>query len=101
MNYEQYKDTIIAYRRHLHEHPEVSFKEYETARFIRSKLREMKNCKIVELTETSTVAVFNEGQGKKIGLRADIDALPVTEQRDEFEFISQNEGVMHACGHDG
>ena len=101
MNYEQYKDTIIAYRRHLHEHPEVSFKEYETAEFIRSKLREMKNCEIVELTETSTVAVFNEGQGKKIGLRADIDALPVTEQRDEFEFISQNEGVMHACGHDG
>ncbi len=65
MNYEQYKDTIIAYRRHLHEHPEVSFKEYETAEFIRSKLREMENCNVVELTETSTVAVFNEGQGKK------------------------------------
>ncbi|UXV35160.1 amidohydrolase [Staphylococcus sp. IVB6181] len=100
MNYEQYKDRIIAYRRHLHAHPEVSFQEYETAAFIREQLYNM-DCKVVELTETSTVAVFNEGKGKKIGLRADIDALPMQEQRTDLEFMSQNKGVMHACGHDG
>lgn len=101
MNYQQYQDRIIAYRRHLHAHPEVSFKEYETAAFIREQLYNMANCKVIELTETSTVAVFNEGKGKKIGLRADIDALPVKEQRTELEFVSENDGVMHACGHDG
>ena len=99
--YDYYKELVITYRRHLHAHPELSFEEYETAKYIRSILADMQNCRVVHLTETSTVAVFNEGQGKKIGLRADIDALPVEEECDHLEFKSQNKGKMHACGHDG
>ncbi|TDL96616.1 M20 metallopeptidase family protein [Macrococcus carouselicus] len=99
--YDQYKEKVIVYRRYMHEHPELSFEEYETAKYIRQILSALPNCKVIQLTETSTVAVFNEGKGKKIGLRADIDALPVGEECDHLEYKSRAEGKMHACGHDG
>ncbi|TDM10410.1 M20 metallopeptidase family protein [Macrococcus lamae] len=101
MSYQNYEERIIQYRRHLHAHPELSFQEYETAKYIREILETMENCEVIHLTETGTVGVFNKGQGKKVGLRADIDALPIEEERTEFDFVSQNKGVMHACGHDG
>ena len=101
MSYKQYESKIIEYRRHLHQHPEVSFKEYKTAQYIRSILGQLEHCKVIEITETSTVGVFNKGRGYKLGLRADIDALPIHEERDDIEFTSNNDGVMHACGHDG
>lgn len=100
MSYEKYKDRVIEYRRHLHENPELSFKEYETIKYIKSILEQMEHCEIQPITETSAVAIFNKGKGKKIGLRADIDALPIDEETD-VEFKSKNPGVMHACGHDG
>ena len=98
--YQFYKDKVIEDRRYLHAHPELSFEEYETAKYIRDILNSLENCEVVELTETSTVGIFNKGKGKKLGLRADIDALPVQEERD-FEFKSTIDGKMHACGHDG
>lgn len=98
--YQSYKDKIIEDRRYLHAHPELSFEEYETTKYIRNILKNLENCEVVELTETSTVAVFNKGKGKKLGLRADIDALPIQEERD-FEFKSTVDNKMHACGHDG
>ena len=100
MSYENYKERVIEYRRYLHQHPELSFKEYETIKYIKGILEQMENCTIESITETSAVAIFNKGKGKKIGLRADIDALPVEEEAD-VDFKSLNKGAMHACGHDG
>ncbi|WP_414054278.1 M20 metallopeptidase family protein [Macrococcus equi] len=100
-DYNEYKDKIIEIRRYLHQYPEPSFKEYETAQYIREHLNQLEHCEVVELTDTGTVAVFNKGGKKKIGLRADIDALPVQEERTDIDFVSKKDGLMHACGHDG
>ncbi|MDE5638014.1 MAG: amidohydrolase, partial [Alistipes sp.] len=90
----------LEFRRHLHRHPELSFAEHETARFIASALDE---CGIAHRTIASTgVLARIEGRGdlrRAVVLRADIDALPVHEATG-LEYASQNEGVMHACGHD-
>ena len=92
---------MVAWRRHLHRNPEVSFHEEETARFVRETLETFDGLEISRPTENSVVArlVGNE-PGKTIAIRADIDALPITEEND-FEFASANPGAMHACGHDG
>jgi amidohydrolase len=92
---------VVAWRRHLHRNPEVSFHEEETARFVRETLGTFDGLEISRPTENSVVArlVGNE-PGKTIAIRADIDALPITEEND-FEFASANPGAMHACGHDG
>ncbi len=87
-------------RHHLHAHPELSFKEYETSRFVSNKLSEWKIENKV-MAETGVVGLI-EGKNpskKIIALRADMDALPITEQNN-VDYISQNNGVMHACGHD-
>lgn len=91
---------IISWRRHLHAHPELSCKEYETTEYIAERLSEMgipferfEGC-------TGGVAVIRgDRPGKTVMLRADIDALPIIEDSG-VEFPSQNNGVMHACGHD-
>jgi amidohydrolase len=94
---------MVENRRWLHVHPELSFKEVETAKFVAEKLR---SYGITELWEgvgrTGVVALIRgeAGSGPCIGLRADMDALPLQETGD-CPFISQNTGVMHACGHDG
>lgn len=90
-------DKIVSYRRHLHKNPELSYKEFNTAKFIRKKLDEM-NISYKEMANTGTVAIIGRGDNC-IALRADIDALPITEETD-LEYKSQNEGIMHACGHD-
>jgi amidohydrolase len=93
--------SIIAWRRHLHSHPELSFKEKETSAFIEEKLKGFgPRLKLRKLTPTSVVAdLAGAAPGKLVALRADIDALPVKEEN-EVEYRSRNEGVMHACGHD-
>jgi len=98
-----YFDDMKAWRRHLHAHPELDFDMVETAKFVVEKLREFG----VEQIETGigksgVVGIIkgNGGDGPVIGLRADMDALPITEVRDLL-YKSTNEGVMHACGHDG
>jgi len=92
---------ITAARQHLHQHPELSWQEKETAAFIHKFLSPLK----IELRTTdnlfATVAIIRGAKpGPTVGLRADIDALPITEQS-EIPYRSQNIGCMHACGHDG
>ncbi|MEP0845174.1 MAG: amidohydrolase [Phycisphaerae bacterium] len=93
---------ITALRRHLHAHPELSFKEHATARLVRERLARLPNLRLLEpLIETDVVAVLNpERDGPCLGLRADMDALPILERR-ETPHQSTVPGVMHACGHDG
>lgn len=99
---ESRKDQIISYRRYLHQHPELSFQEYETSQFIYDEMSKLSNVEVTRPTETSVLVKIQGGkQGKRIGLRADIDALPIQEQREDLDFQSTVDGKMHACGHDG
>ena len=96
------KDQVIAYRRYLHQFPEPSFQEYETSQYIYDEMSKLDNVEVTRPTETSVLVRITGGKpGKKIGLRADIDALPIQEERPEFDFQSKKDGLMHACGHDG
>lgn len=91
---------MIEWRRHLHKHPELSFQEHETAKYIKKILADFPNLQVYSLTDNSVIAVLKGKKiGKTIALRADIDALPIFEESD-VEFQSENPGVMHACGHD-
>ena len=96
----QLSKKLIKYRRELHENPELSMEEYETTRKIRKWLIE-NNINILDLHLNVGVVAEIEGdyEGPIIALRADIDALPITEKTN-LDFKSKNLGVMHACGHD-
>lgn len=96
------KDEITQIRRHLHEHPELSFHEAETAKFIQGFYKGKDVEVATEVGNGHAVVVTIKGgkPGKTIALRADFDALPIEEQT-ELPFKSKNPGVMHACGHDG
>ena len=94
-------DELINLRRDFHKHPELGFEEFRTAEIVADYLR---NCGI-EVTEnvakTGVVGLLKgDKPGKTLMLRADMDALPIQE-KNEVEYKSVNEGVMHACGHDG
>lgn len=97
----QYLEQVVAWRRHIHSHPELSGQEKETSLFIQKVLGELG---IPYVNDISDYAVIGEIQGAHTGpviaLRADIDALPIHETTG-LPFASQNEGIMHACGHDG
>ncbi|RYZ54270.1 MAG: amidohydrolase [Chitinophagaceae bacterium] len=87
-------------RRHLHTHPELSYQEFETSKFVQQKLAEY-NIPYETKATTGVIGII-EGRNpsaKTIALRADMDALPITEEND-LPYKSQNPGVMHACGHD-
>jgi amidohydrolase len=91
----------VLWRRHLHARPELSFAEHETARFVRERLEALGGLEIDRPTPTSVVARLRAGRpGPTLALRADLDALPITEESG-VEFSSVVPGVMHACGHDG
>lgn len=98
---EERKDEMIEIRRYLHAHPELSFQEEKTAQYI----IDFYNGKDVQIDTNvgngyGIIVTIKGGKpGKTIGLRADFDALPITEEAD-VPFKSKNEGVMHACGHD-
>ena len=94
---------LIEWRRHMHQHPEISFEEVETTAYLECILREMGVDEISRPTKTGLVAhIFGTGAGKPavIAFRADIDALPMPEEND-LSYRSDKPGVMHACGHDG
>ena len=93
-------NEVIANRRHLHAHPELSFCEYETSGFIKQKLGQM-GISWMAMADTGIVAVIQGeiASQRVIALRADIDALPIAEAN-EVTYASQNKGIMHACGHD-
>ncbi|MGO1076481.1 amidohydrolase [Inquilinus sp. CA228] len=89
------------WRRHLHEHPEVSGKEMGTSAFVRERLIELGIPHVGGVGGTGVVATLKRGESNRsVGLRADMDALPIAEAN-AFAHASRNPGVMHACGHDG
>ncbi|MGB5984745.1 MAG: amidohydrolase, partial [Desulfobacterales bacterium] len=92
------RDEMIAWRRHLHRHPEVSFQENATAQFIVEKLSAWGLEVVHPVARTGVVARVGRGR-PCIALRADMDALPLTEATD-LDYASETHGAMHACGHD-
>ena len=96
-------EEMKAWRQELHSIPEIGLEEYETSKYIKSKLSEF-NIEFKDgYANTGIVARVKGSRGesdKSIGLRADFDALPMPE-KNQFEYKSTNEGMMHACGHDG
>ncbi len=98
------QDEITAWRRDLHENPELLFDTHRTAGIVAEKLRGFGADEVVEgIGRTGVVGVIRgkaTGSGKVIGLRADMDALPIHEQTG-LDYASKTPGAMHACGHDG
>ena len=96
-----YKNEVISISRHLHQHPELSFEEYNTSKYVCAKLDEYGIEYKNGIVKTSIVALIkgNNPDKKIVALRADLDALPIVEEN-EVEYKSVNHGVMHACGHD-
>jgi amidohydrolase len=102
------KDSLIAWRRHLHANPELSNREYNTHNYIAAHLEKLGLQVKRNVAKTGVVAILKGGKpGPVIGLRADIDALPVTERtpvsfasKAKGEYEGKPVGVMHACGHD-
>jgi amidohydrolase len=97
----QYSSEVQSIRRHLHKHPELSFEEHKTAAFVADQLTAMG---VSFKSGIGGLGLVAELQGQEpatglIALRADMDALPIHE-RNNVDYISQNPGVMHACGHD-
>ena len=94
-------DELVAIRRDIHAHPEVSMTEVRTSDLIRAELKKMGMDEVQSPLPTAVVGLLHggKGPGKCVAFRADIDALPVHEETG-LPFASQNEGVMHACGHD-
>jgi amidohydrolase len=95
---EAIREQIVAWRRDIHRHPELSFQETRTARLVADSLREMGIEAEVGVAKTGVVARIGEGR-PAIGIRADMDALPIDELT-HAEYASTVPGVMHACGHD-
>jgi amidohydrolase len=96
----QYAPEFIEVRHHLHAHPELSYQEFETSKFVQQKLSEYD----IPFEVKATTGVIGLIKGKNpdsriIALRGDMDALPINEQND-VPYKSTNKGVMHACGHD-
>jgi amidohydrolase len=98
---EAVQEEVIEWRRHIHENPELSFQEVETSKYVNEKLQSFGNIEVSRVTATSVMGRLVGNQpGKILGLRADMDALPILEETG-LPFASKNNGVMHACGHDG
>lgn len=93
-------EAMLRWRHHLHAHPEIAFNEHDTAAYVASALRDMGLDPVCGLAGTGIVATLSNGQGPTIGLRADMDALPVCEATGAA-YASTRPGMMHACGHDG
>jgi amidohydrolase len=96
----KYADDFVEIRHHLHSHPELSYQEFETSKFIQQKLNEFG----IPFEVKATTGVVGLIKGKEpgsrvIALRADMDALPIKEEN-KVDYKSQHDGVMHACGHD-
>lgn len=98
---EQEMDEFISIRRDIHQHPELAFEEHRTAKLVAKKLKEFGYQVFEGIGGTGVVGVLKCGDSQlSIGLRADMDALPI-EEKTGASWSSKNNGVMHACGHDG
>lgn len=94
-------ETLTQWRRHLHAHPELTLQERETSAFVQAKLTELGIPFVAGIGGHGVVATISRGQSNRsVGLRADMDALPITETSGA-PHASTRPGVMHACGHDG
>jgi amidohydrolase len=91
-------EELIEWRRDFHMHPEIGFELHRTSKIVADELEKMGYRVRRGVGKTGVVAEIGEG-GKVIAIRADMDALPILEQN-EYEYVSQNKGAMHACGHD-
>jgi len=98
-NADKLLEYMVEVRRYLHRHPELSKEEHNTQKYIMHKLKE-ESIPCYAIADTGVVGII-EGRrnGRVVGIRADIDALPIMEESDK-EYCSGNKGVMHACGHD-
>lgn len=97
---EHIQKELVKWRRKIHQNPELGFKEYQTSDFIAAKLNEF-GIDYKRICKTGLVGLIKGSKpGKTLAIRADIDALPLTE-KNEVSYKSKNKGVMHACGHDG
>ncbi len=97
------QQEIAGWRRHLHQNPEILFDVHQTAAFVADRLREFGCDEVVTgIGRTGVVGIIrgSQGEGKTVGLRADMDALPITETSGQ-PHASRTPGKMHACGHDG
>ncbi len=94
-------DEVLAIRRHLHQNPELSFQEFNTSKYIQDVLTKLEIEFETGFVKTGIVALIKgkNPESKVIALRADMDALPILEENN-ISYKSQNNGVMHACGHD-
>ncbi len=99
-DYSEYEKLVVDLRRKLHENPELSYQEYETCEFIIENLKKFGVKNIKKMFNTGVVAVIGDEKNPCIAIRCDIDALPVKEETN-LPFKSKNNGVMHACAHDG
>ena len=96
-----YQAELAAIRRDIHAHPEIGMEEHRTAELVARKLEEWGIEVYRGIGKTGVVGVLRNGNGQgAVGLRADMDALPILEATD-LPYASQNPGLMHACGHDG
>lgn len=97
----QHQQSFAELRQDIHQHPELSFKEYRTSELIADLLQDYGYTITKGIAKTGIIAQLKRGHGSKIiGIRADMDALPIQEET-HLPYQSQNDGVMHACGHDG
>lgn len=102
---DEYFDQTVSWRTYLHENPEVSDKEYETAKYLKNECEKLGLLVEDAVNTTGFTALLDTGRpGKTLGIRTDIDALPIHESEYNKKFkksvISKNDGVSHACGHD-
>lgn len=96
----EFAPEFVAVRRHLHQNPELSFQEHKTCAYVKGQLESIGITDIVSVAKTGLlVTISGNREGKSILLRADMDALPIHE-KNVVSYASENEGVMHACGHD-
>ena len=97
----EFHKDMQKWRHYFHEYPELAYKEINTAKKVVELLKKFKVDKIeTGIGGTGVVATLKNGNGKSVGLRADMDALPIKEDSNKH-YCSKNKGVMHACGHDG
>ena len=94
-------DEIVEIRRYIHKNPELSFYEHKTSAYIKTILIGWGISFTEDIADTGIVVLLegNNPSSKTLALRADFDALPITEEN-EIDYCSVNKGVMHACGHD-
>ena len=98
----EYQQELMEWRQHFHKYPELAYQEKQTSKKVIELLESFGVDKVEQgIGGTGVVGVIENGKGKSIGLRADMDALPILEENNSKNYCSKNKGVMHACGHDG